>query len=129
MAAPRRCRVLLGVTGSVAAVKYPELTLRLLEFCDVKVVLTKGAELMRAATMAYNPAAWARLEAEAQRGVTVTHVDADEWSGYVDVGRDAVLHIDVSVCQARRCVVTAFSCRLCAAFALDSSGRGLISFS
>ena len=37
----KRPNVLLGITGSVAAVKGPELALRLSEFANVKVVLTK----------------------------------------------------------------------------------------
>ena len=42
----RRPRVLLGVTGSVAAVKGPKLALRLAKElgCDVKLVLTRTVE-------------------------------------------------------------------------------------
>lgn len=40
---PRRPRVLLAVSGSVATIKLPELAQLLLEFSEVKVVVTKAS--------------------------------------------------------------------------------------
>ncbi|MBS1982658.1 MAG: hypothetical protein JST16_00685, partial [Bdellovibrionales bacterium] len=91
----RRKRVLLGVTGSVAAVKYPILALELLKQYDVKVVLTKGAQLMNAATIAYDSLSWDAYRANVTSGNIIEHVDDDEWRGYSDVGKHPVLHIDV----------------------------------
>lgn len=42
--AARRPRVLLGVTGSVAAIKLPELAGKLQRFADVRVVATPSAQ-------------------------------------------------------------------------------------
>lgn len=39
----RRPRVLLGVTGSVASIKVPELAAKLQRFADVRVVATPSA--------------------------------------------------------------------------------------
>lgn len=62
--AGRRPRVLLGVTGSVAAVKAPQLALKFASAgCDVRVVLTaKGAHFWKL-TETYNPPSWASVAA------------------------------------------------------------------
>jgi Flavoprotein len=61
---------LIGVTGSVAAVKVPELVVRLLEWqecrlpssLDVKVVLTRGGHVFWDQAHAYDPISWDRLQ-------------------------------------------------------------------
>lgn len=67
----RRPRVLLGVTGSVAAIKVPELVCRLAVFADVHVVLTKGGSNFWYANadttsvgpaQTYNPEAWEQMQ-------------------------------------------------------------------
>jgi hypothetical protein len=67
----RRPRVLLGVSGSVAAVKWEELALLLLDFADVRVVHTRAALHFAALAPAYAPAVSAAWEAAARaaRGV------------------------------------------------------------
>lgn len=55
----RRIRVLLGVTGSVAAVKAPELVVQLCQFATVKVVLTSGGRNFWDKAIGYDSAAWA----------------------------------------------------------------------
>jgi len=60
--AGRRPRVLLGVTGSVAAVKAPQLAHKFASAgCDVRVVLTaKGAHFWKL-TETYHPPSWASV--------------------------------------------------------------------
>lgn len=110
----RRPRVLLGVTGSVAAVKWEELCLGLLAFADVRVVHTRSALHFAGLCRAYAPtvtAAWAVAAAEASPGslgvagsdvsLPVASarlgllVDAVEWEGYACVGADTVAHIEL----------------------------------
>jgi len=63
-------RVLLGVTGSVAAVKAPEIALRLFEQegCSVKIILSQGGRHFWDQSKNYNQDVWNRflllLEAE-----------------------------------------------------------------
>jgi len=56
----RRRRVLLGITGSVAAIKGPELALRLSQDLDAHVVilLTRGGENFWYKAKDYNPQVW-----------------------------------------------------------------------
>lgn len=59
----RNKRVLLGITGSVAAVKGPELCLRLVEQgFDVKVLLTKGGSNFWHKSEEYNIEIWQALQ-------------------------------------------------------------------
>ena len=56
----RRKRILLGVTGSVAAIKCPELALQLSKDLDAHVVvlLTQGGENFWCKAKDYNPPVW-----------------------------------------------------------------------
>jgi phosphopantothenoylcysteine decarboxylase len=92
-AALRRPRVLLGVTGSVATVKWAELVVALSAFADVAVVATKDARHMQAISQGYGPDAWAALHALAPP--VRVHTDEDEWASYTSVHADPVLHIEL----------------------------------
>ena len=89
----RRPRILLGVSGSVAAVKQAELAVALSSFADVRAVATARAAHFTSLGPDYDGEAWAAFAA-LQPPVQVL-VDADEWGSYTCVGRDAVLHIEV----------------------------------
>ena len=101
----------LAVSGSVAAVKAPQLAAALLHAgVSVDVVVTEAAySLMQAAYRGEQP--WQQLEALAesaappcssdaaaatQRPALRVFRDADEWRGYMDVGRDPVLHVELA---------------------------------
>ena len=60
----RRPRILLGVTGSVAAVKAPELALKLVNELNaqVKVLLTQGGDNFWHKTRDYDPKNWQILQ-------------------------------------------------------------------
>lgn len=59
----RRKRILLGVTGSVATVKVPEIIVALIhQGCDVWTLLTRGAEQFWAQAATYNPSSWQELQ-------------------------------------------------------------------
>ena len=59
MTSPRPTRILLGVTGSVAAVKAPEVAVELVERgYDVRVVVTHGGESFWEQSKEYNATAW-----------------------------------------------------------------------
>lgn len=91
----RRPRVILGLTGSVATVKWPALLLELKAFADVAIVATgRGLHFARLARD-YDPAAWAALASSATASVTPFLTDEAEWSDYAVVGRDEVLHIEL----------------------------------
>jgi len=60
----RKPRILLGVTGSVATVKIPQLALCLIEqlHVDVRIVLTHGAQYFwNSSVKTYDPISWERL--------------------------------------------------------------------
>ncbi len=61
---PRRPRILFAVTGSVAAVKGPEMALRLVTECDcdVRILLTRGGENFWSKAKDYNPSYWDSLQ-------------------------------------------------------------------
>jgi hypothetical protein len=56
-------RILLGVTGSVAAVKAPEVAVQLVTQCnaEVKVVLSRGGKTFWDKAAEYDPASWKQL--------------------------------------------------------------------
>jgi hypothetical protein len=60
----RRLRVLLGITGSVASIKGPELAVRLVEEieADVKIVLTQAGQNFWNKAAAYHPQYWDKLQ-------------------------------------------------------------------
>lgn len=115
----RRPRILLGVTGSVAAVKGPELACKLArEGHDVCVLLTRGGENFWTKAGEYDPQSWeefnsflgsegvgvhvdekvlaasATSSATTPRGEITVHTADDEWKGWNRLG-DPVLHIDL----------------------------------
>jgi phosphopantothenoylcysteine decarboxylase len=81
MPLPRRPRILLGVSGSVATIKLTQITKLLLEFADVHIVSTKSARHF------FNEA-----ELPDQCGQVLT--DEDEWRNWKSVG-DPVVHIEL----------------------------------
>ncbi|TMW55066.1 hypothetical protein Poli38472_013828 [Pythium oligandrum] len=89
---PRKPRVLVGVSGSVATVKVPELTVRLAEFAEVKIVVTKSADFFLQRAKEYHPSHWDKFEA-IRESVPVLR-DADEWICWDMVG-DPVVHIEL----------------------------------
>jgi phosphopantothenoylcysteine decarboxylase len=122
--APRKPRLLVGVTGSVAAVKWEVLCLALQPHFDLRVVLTAHAEHFHPEDYAAEAhAAWQALlqQAAATHAPTPTPAagacaplqpppasalpapdcplavlrDADEWARYARVGADPVLHIEL----------------------------------
>ena len=115
----RRPRILLGVTGSVAAVKGPELACKLArEGNDVCVLLTRGGENFWTKAGEYDPQSWeefnsylgsegagghadekvaaasAASSTTAPRGEITVRTADDEWKGWNRLG-DPVLHIDL----------------------------------
>jgi phosphopantothenoylcysteine decarboxylase len=118
----RRPRILLGVSGSVAAVKWEELVTLLLPWSDVRVIHTAASLHFASLAPAYAPAAsaaWraaldtagsASARAAAAAGATAAGADASlppaesplglvadaaEWRTYGRVGADAVVHIEL----------------------------------
>ena len=107
--------MLLGLSGSVAAIKAPELVAALLQFAEVRVVLTAAAEHFaldllssggeaEADSDAADAAARAPPPASADEGAAAGSVvcggrvrlyrDADEWGSWRGRG-DPVLHIEL----------------------------------
>ena len=64
-----RPNILLAVTGSVAAIKCPELAVRLVRECDanVKVLLSQGGKNFWEKSRGYNPQYWDQLMEEVQQ--------------------------------------------------------------
>jgi phosphopantothenoylcysteine decarboxylase len=107
----RRMRILLGITGSVAGVKGPELACRLSTEldADVTVLLTRAGRHFWELAETYDPFHWERfknLQKEAEEeasasstaGVVkskiVVYYAEDEWSEWKSLG-DPVLHIEL----------------------------------
>ena len=61
----RRSRILFAVTGSVAAVKGPEIAARLVNELDldVRILLTRGGENFWSKAKDYDPHSWDALQA------------------------------------------------------------------
>ena len=78
---PRRPRILLGVSGSVATIKLTQLAHLLLEFADVHIISTKSARHF------FN-------EAELPPDCGPVLTDEDEWRNWKAVG-DPVVHIEL----------------------------------
>ena len=103
---PRRHpRVLLGVTGSVAAVKAPELACRLIEECDahVKIVLSEGGRNFWEKAHEYDAIHWQRLQDyllvqssthDTTKNALQVIAAVDEWNAWNRLG-DPVLHIEL----------------------------------
>ncbi|KAF1322389.1 Phosphopantothenoylcysteine decarboxylase, partial [Globisporangium splendens] len=92
-AAPsRKPRILLCASGSVAAVKVPELALRLAEFAEVKIVVTKAGDFFLQKVSEYNPSAWSTFTTRPEPIEVIR--DENEWDAWRVVG-DNVLHIEL----------------------------------
>ena len=63
-------RILLGVTGSVAAVKAPEIALRLSREFDaqVRILLTSGGQNFWDKAHEYDPRSWEQLQRSLNKG-------------------------------------------------------------
>ena len=113
----RRPRILLGITGSVAAVKGPRLALRLAREvkADVKVILTRTVEKyfwkVDRAVATYDIESWREFSAATSSNAAVDndeqhddwresegrislHYSDEEWINYTSL-QDTVLHIDI----------------------------------
>ena len=92
----RTMNILLAVTGSVAAVKSPELAVRLVRDFDanVRVLLTIGGRNFWEKAQAYNPKLWESMREEEKKGTITILYAQDEWNGWNELG-DHVLHIDL----------------------------------
>jgi phosphopantothenoylcysteine decarboxylase len=96
--ARRRPRVLLGLTGSVAAVKWHELVLALSAHAEVRVVHTESAAHFMGLAAGYNEgaaAAYAAAVAAGGEGAPAVLSDAAEWRAFTRVHADPVLHIEL----------------------------------
>ncbi|ETV81819.1 hypothetical protein H257_05389 [Aphanomyces astaci] len=85
---PRRPRVLLAASGSVATVKVPALAVQLAAVADVRVVVTKAAQFFLDKAATYDPEAHAAFIA---LSLPILR-DDDEWNAWSSLG-DPVLHI------------------------------------
>jgi phosphopantothenoylcysteine decarboxylase len=74
----QRLKLLVGLTGSVASIKAPQLIAQLQEFAEVRIVVTTAAQHFAKDLAVSAPVL----------------VDADEWSTWTAMGDD-VLHIEV----------------------------------
>ncbi|KAG7362102.1 phosphopantothenoylcysteine decarboxylase [Nitzschia inconspicua] len=98
----RKPRVLLALTGSVAAIKGPELAVRIAEEHNaaVKILLTRGGQHFWDKAEVYNPLYWKKLQdmmmfhGEMDTSHISIHDADDEWKGWQKLG-DAVLHIEL----------------------------------
>jgi len=95
----RNPRILLGVTGSVAAVKAPEIACRLVEECDahVKIVLSEGGRNFWEKAHEYNAFHWKRFQElllSTDKETLQVIQAVDEWNAWERLG-DPVLHIDL----------------------------------
>ena len=88
----KRPNILLGITGSVAAVKGPELALRLSKFANVKVVLTKHGKRFWDLASTYDKETFEQFDDV--EGIDM-YEDKDEWDVYKVVGQDEVVHIEL----------------------------------
>ena len=105
MSTPRPHRILLCATGSVAAVKIPQLAVALSKRHQVRVVFTKSAEhFVFNVSRTYDPTSWqaehkwtdilqAREYLHNKSTSPVVYVEEDEWK-YANLG-DPVLHIEL----------------------------------
>ena len=87
----KRPTVILGVTGSVATVKIPELCVKLSKYTDIIIVATKPSLHFLGISKEYNPKAYEEYEKLSIPVLT----DDDEWNDYHSVKKDPVLHVDL----------------------------------
>jgi len=91
----RRPRILVGVCGSVAAVKVPELVVKLCEFAEVRVVYTKNAWYFHQnSAEIYNMGIYKEYMQLIDTFRIACYLDEDEWA-FRKVREDTVLHIQL----------------------------------
>lgn len=61
----------------------------------MRIVLTKAAQQFIDMCETYDPPTWAHWKSVVNHQVVV-YTDEDEWWAYKEVGRDPVVHIEVS---------------------------------
>jgi phosphopantothenoylcysteine decarboxylase len=88
----KKYKCLLGVSGSVAAVKLPELALMLAKDYEILIVCTKAAKFFLEKSKEYNEQAW--NEFMEMDGLSMIFTEDDEWELWNRVG-DPVLHIEL----------------------------------
>ena len=88
----RRLNILLGVSGSVAAVKGPELAIKLSKVANVKVIMTQRGKYFWNLTETYNKEMFDQFNT--MENIQV-YEDKDEWDVYKVVGKDEVVHIEL----------------------------------
>ena len=91
-----RPKVLLGVTGSVAAIKVPELAVALSKFADVRVIATERGHFFmeRGRSSAYDTPNQRAFDTLVETGEVRILRDSDEWEAWGKLG-DSVLHVDL----------------------------------
>jgi phosphopantothenoylcysteine decarboxylase len=87
-----RPRVLIGCSGSVAAVKIPEMVVALAHKYEVLVVCSSNASFFLSKAEEYNPEVW--REFMSIGGYDFILQDSDEWEMWNKLG-DEVLHIEL----------------------------------
>ena len=87
-----RLNIILGISGSVAAVKGPELALKLSEAADVKIVMTQRGKYFWNLAETYDRETYNTF---IKRKDINVYEDKDEWDVYKTVGKDEVLHIEL----------------------------------
>jgi len=89
--------VLLGVSGSVAAVKWAQLCHGLASGgASVRVIFTSAAQHFATDVCEkYDPVSWAQAQRHIAAGRVQLFNDIDEWKDYRSVHSDAVLHIEL----------------------------------
>ena len=88
----RRLNILLGVSGSVASVKGPELAIKLSKVANVKVIMTQRGKYFWNLTETYNKEMFDLFNT--MENIQV-YEDKDEWDVYKVVGKDEVVHIEL----------------------------------
>lgn len=119
IAPSERTKLLLGITGSVAAVKGPELAVKLVQTqkYDVKVILTQGGEHFWKKSGEYSPRYWNKLKDLINKDderIQIYNPTA-EWAEWNRLG-DPVLHIELRD-WAEVCLVAPLSAHSLAKFA------------
>jgi phosphopantothenoylcysteine decarboxylase len=93
---PRRPRILLCCSGSVATVKVPRIFIELSQFADVKIITSsKAAEFFLNASEQYNPLVW--KEWVDAKGPDHLISEETEWTSWKKMG-DPVIHIELRFC-------------------------------
>eukprot|EP00934_Nitzschia_sp_Nitz4_P001973 Nitzschia sp. Nitz4//scaffold12_size214221//84508//85179//NITZ4_001498-RA/size214221-processed-gene-0.155-mRNA-1//-1//CDS//3329535014//1973//frame0 len=88
--------ILLAVTGSVAAVKAPEIAVKLAieSKANVRVLLSQGGSHFWNLAATYDAQSWERWQQLAKQGLVTVIGPDEEWKEWKKLG-DPVLHIDL----------------------------------